>query len=76
MNGEIAKKTEQIEDLKTRLQKLVAAKGNPGDQYPSDSNKDIVEYLSGLLKAKESEIERLNGQISEILVSTSSILCF
>lgn len=67
LNGEIAKKTEQIEDLKARLQKLVAAKGNPGDQYPTDSNKDIVEYLSNLLKAKESEIERLNSQIAEIL---------
>jgi len=63
LNGEIAKKTEQIDDLKSRLQKLVAAKGNPGDQQPTDSNKDIVEYLSGLLKAKENEIERLNNQI-------------
>lgn len=72
LNSELARKTEQIDDLKTRLQKLIASKTtNPGDQYPNESNKDIVEYLSTMLKSKENEIEKLNGQIQEILVSYS-----
>lgn len=58
MNTEIAKKTEQITDLKGRLQQLMAAKGGlqPGQEF-GGSNKELVDHLSGLLKAKENDVD-------------------
>ena len=41
---ELAKKTEQVEHLKTRLQQMMVAKPQLGEP-----NKDLVSYLSGIV---------------------------
>lgn len=56
LNSELAKKEDQVDDLKKRIQQLMAASG----QEPEGelrSNKDLVDYLSKVLKAKELQIE-------------------
>ena len=68
LNMELAKKTEQISDLKSRLQQLMAAKGNmqPGREFDG-SNKELVDHLSGVLTGKETEVEHQQKQIADVL---------
>ena len=68
LNTEITKKAEQISDLKSRLQQLMAARGGlqPGQEFDG-SNKELVEHLSGVLTGKEVENEHQQKQIAEVL---------
>lgn len=69
LNIELGKKSEQINDLTTRLKQLMGAKGGLQPEQRMDSNPEIVEYLSGMLKAREKEMENKNDQINMVLVS-------
>lgn len=67
LNSEVARKTEQLEDMKSRIQQLMAAKGAPAAHQKANSNKEIVEYLQSMLKSKESEIENQAKHVQEVL---------
>ena len=52
LNIELAKKTEQVEHLKTRLQQMMAAKPQLGEP-----NKDLVSYLSSIVQTKQDLVQ-------------------
>ena len=56
LNIELAKKTEQIDDLKSRLRQLMGAKGS-AEMANAGSNQEIVEHLNSIIKAREKELE-------------------
>lgn len=69
LNVELAKKTEQIEDLKARLKQLMGAKGGLTEHQDVGSNQEIVAHLSDMLKSRDKEMESQSQHINQVLVS-------
>lgn len=68
LNLELGKKTEQNEDLKVRLRQLMAAKGDA--TLPENlGNRELVQHLQDMLKARDQEIEKKESHINQVLVS-------
>jgi uncharacterized coiled-coil protein SlyX len=66
LNIELAKKTEQIDDLKSRLRQLMGAKGS-AEMANAGSNQEIVEHLNSIIKAREKELENQQNHINKVL---------
>lgn len=67
LNVELAKKTEQLNDMRSRLQQVMAAKGGMPKNAEIGSNKEIAEHLQQILKAKEAEIGKQAEHVREVL---------
>lgn len=66
LNIELAKKTEQIDDLKSRLRQLMGAKGT-AEMANAGSNQEIVEHLNSIIKSREKEMENQQNHINKVL---------
>lgn len=67
LNVELAKKTEQLNDMRSRLQQVMAAKGGMPKSAEIGSNKEIAEHLQQMLKAKEVEVSKQAEHVGEVL---------
>lgn len=67
LNMELARKTEQLNDMRARLQQVMAAKGGLPPTQDIGSNKEIAEYLQQMLKAKEAEVNSQSQHVAEVL---------
>ena len=67
LNIELAKKTEQLNDMRSRLQQVMAAKGGMPKSAAIGSNKEIAEHLQQMLKAKEAEVNKQAEHVAEVL---------
>jgi len=67
LNIELAKKTEQLNDMRSRLQQVMAAKGGMPKSAEIGSNKEIAEHLQQMLKAKEAEVGKQAEHVGEVL---------